>query len=93
VNEGCLSIPGIHEDVSRPARVTIAYEDEYGQPRVEELDGMRARVIQHEYDHLEGMNFIDHLSTLKKRLLRKPLIAITAGRFPRDYRVVLPPHG
>ncbi|MDR1274418.1 MAG: peptide deformylase [Odoribacteraceae bacterium] len=90
MNEGCLSVPGIHEDVSRPARITIAYKDEQWNDRVEELDGMRARIVQHEYDHVEGITFIDHLSPLKKRLLKNKLLAISAGKFQKDYRVVLP---
>jgi peptide deformylase len=90
MNEGCLSIPGIHEDVSRPARVTIAYKDENWNDRVEQLDGMRARIVQHEYDHVEGITFIDHLSTLKKRLLKNRLAALSAGKFHKDYRIVLP---
>ncbi|MDR1414697.1 MAG: peptide deformylase [Odoribacteraceae bacterium] len=90
MNEGCLSVPGIHEDIARPAAITIAYQDERGNPRVEELDGMRARVVQHEYDHIEGITFIDHLSPLKKRLLKSKLAAITGGNFHKEYRVVLP---
>ncbi|MDR2131057.1 MAG: peptide deformylase [Odoribacteraceae bacterium] len=90
MNEGCLSVPGIHEEVSRPERVTIAYKDENGEDRVEILDGMRARIVQHEYDHIEGITFIDHLSPLKKRLLKSKLAALTAGKFHKNYRVVLP---
>ncbi|MDR2414862.1 MAG: peptide deformylase [Odoribacteraceae bacterium] len=90
MNEGCLSIPGIHEDVSRPERVTIAYKDENWVDRVEHLEGMLARVVQHEYDHIEGHTFIDHLSTLKKRVLKKKLAALSRGNFQRNYRVVLP---
>jgi peptide deformylase len=90
MNEGCLSVPGIHEDVSRPARITIAYKDEQWNDRVEELDGMRARIVQHEYDHVEGITFIDHLSPLKKRLLKNRLLAISTGKFQKDYRVILP---
>ena len=93
MTEGCLSIPGLHEEVTRPERVTIAYRDETGIERVETLDGMRARVVQHEYDHVEGRTFIDRLSPLKRRLLRGNLSALAAGKFKSDYRVVLPSRG
>ena len=89
-NEGCLSIPGIHEDVVRKNKIKIAYKDENGVDHVEEFEGMRARIIQHEYDHLEGLVFTDHLSVLKKRLLKSKLNNISAGKFNIDYRVVLP---
>ncbi|MDR0544752.1 MAG: peptide deformylase [Odoribacteraceae bacterium] len=88
--EGCLSVPGIHEEVSRPCRVVITYRDETWRERVEELDGMRARVVQHEYDHIEGRTFIDRLSPLKRRILRKRLSSISAGLFDKAYRVILP---
>ena len=90
MSEGCLSVPGIHEEVSRPRRVVISYVDETWRERLEELDGMRARVVQHEYDHIEGRTFIDRLSPLKRRILRKRLTAISAGLFDKDYRVILP---
>jgi peptide deformylase len=89
-NEGCLSIPGIHEDVLRNDRIKIAYKDENGGDHVEVFEGMRARIIQHEYDHLDGKLFTDHLSVLKKRLLKSKLNNISAGKFSVNYRVVLP---
>ncbi len=89
-NEGCLSIPGIHEDVMRKDRIKIAYRDENWVEHVEEFSGPRARIIQHEYDHLDGIVFIDHLSALKKRLLKGKLNNISAGKFKQNYRVVLP---
>lgn len=89
-NEGCLSIPGIHEDVKRPNRIRIAYCDESGEQHEEVYDGIKAWVIQHEYDHLEGIVFTDHLSALKKRLLKSKLNAITQGKFKAGYRTVLP---
>ena len=89
-NEGCLSIPGIHEDVMRKDRIKIAYRDENWVEHVEEFTGTRARIIQHEYDHLDGIVFTDHLSALKKRLLKGKLNNISAGKFKQSYRVVLP---
>lgn len=89
-NEGCLSIPGIHEDILRKNKIKMAYTDEEGKQYVEEFEGMRARIIQHEYDHLDGKLFTDHLSLLKKRLLKGKLSNISAGKFNIDYRVVLP---
>ncbi len=88
-NEGCLSIPGIHEDVKRKNKIRIAYQDENGVPHEEEYEGIKAWIIQHEYDHLEGVLFTDHLSSLKKRILRNKLNNISIGKFKADYRVVL----
>src|SRR6056297_2362232 len=73
MNEGCLSLPEIREDVSRPDRVRIRYLDEFFNPHEEEFQGFPGRIIQHEYDHLEGILFIDHLSPLRKRLLKSKL--------------------
>lgn len=89
-NEGCLSIPGIHEDVRRRENIRMAYVNEAGERKEEEYSGVKAWIIQHEYDHLEGILFTDHLSALKKRLLKGKLNAISQGRFKADYRVVLP---
>lgn len=89
-NEGCISIPGIHEDVRRPDRIRIAYMDENGQMHEEEYSGIKAWIIQHEYDHLEGILFTDHLSALKKRLLKGKLNNISSGKFRAAYRVILP---
>jgi peptide deformylase len=70
--EGCLSIPDIHEDVERPARVTIRYTNLAGKPQEEEADGLFATCIQHEIDHLNGVLFIDHISKLKRdRIIKK----------------------
>ena len=77
--EGCLSLPTIHESVTRPTSVRISYETLDGEKRDEWIDGFLARVIQHEYDHLEGVLFIDHLSGLKRSLLRKTLNKIASG--------------
>jgi peptide deformylase len=88
--EGCLSIPGIREDVYRAARVTIRYQDLAWQEHEEVFDGIVARVIQHEYDHIEGVLFTDHLSGLKKRLLKGKLTKITKGDVDADYRMKFP---
>lgn len=89
-NEGCLSVPGIHEDVKRPDKIRIAYQDEEGVQHEEEYEGIKAWIIQHEYDHLEGIIFTDHLSSLKKRILKNKLNNISLGKFNAIYRVVLP---
>jgi peptide deformylase len=77
--EGCLSIPTIKEIVTRPTSIRITYQDMYGKHYDEEIDGFLARVIQHEYDHLEKTLFIDHLSSLKKSLIKKTLKKIASG--------------
>lgn len=86
-NEGCLSIPGIHEDVTRHDKITIEYFDENFQKHTEEYDGLRARVIQHEYDHIEGILFTDKISSFKKRLNEKRLKSIMEGKASVDYRM------
>ena len=86
-NEGCLSIPGIRENVYRKPIVTLRYQDEDFNQHEEKFDGMTARVIQHEYDHLEGVLFTDHLSPLKKRLIKSRLTKITKGDVDADYRM------
>lgn len=88
--EGCLSIPGIRGEVFRPERIRIRYFDENLKEYEEEYDGMAARVIQHEYDHIEGILFTDHLSPLKKRLLKSKLTNISKGQLKADYRVAIP---
>jgi peptide deformylase len=85
--EGCLSIPSIREDVSRPSKLRIRYFDENWQPYEEEFDGMKARIIQHEYDHIEGVLFTDHLSAFKRRLLKGKLTNITKGQVSVSYRM------
>lgn len=89
-NEGCLSIPNIREDVSRRARVTIKYQDINFQEYIETYDSLAARVIQHEYDHIEGILFTDKLSSLKKRLLRKRIQLISSGKVKTDYKMRFP---
>jgi peptide deformylase len=85
--EGCLSIPDIREDVDRPERVTLRYCNEKFEEFEQTYDGMMARIIQHEYDHLEGIMFVDHVSNLRKMLLRKRLNDIIAGRVNPGYRM------
>lgn len=88
--EGCLSIPNIREKISRKGTVRIRYYDENWNLMEEEYDGMKARIIQHEYDHLEGKLFIDYLSPLKKRLLKGKLNDISRGEVDTEYRILAP---
>ncbi|WP_297091661.1 peptide deformylase [uncultured Draconibacterium sp.] len=90
MNEGCLSLPEIREDVSRPDEVTLKYQDENFTEHLETFKGFAGRVIQHEYDHLEGILFVDHLSPLRKRLLKGKLLAISKGKVQPHYRIRIP---
>jgi peptide deformylase len=85
--EGCLSIPDIREDVTRPSVIRLRYLDENFKERVEEFSGLAARIIQHEYDHIEGVLFTDKLSPLKKRLIKGRLDKISRGMVDSDYRM------
>ncbi|AEE18228.1 peptide deformylase [Dokdonia sp. 4H-3-7-5] len=89
-SEGCLSIPGINEDVFRKPKVTIRYRDENFKEYTETYDGLIARVIQHEYDHIEGVLFTDKLSSLKKRLIKGKLVNISKGKCNAEYRMRFP---
>ena len=89
-NEGCLSIPDVREDVFRKPNITIEYVDENFEPHKETFDGLIARVIQHEYDHIEGVLFTDKLSSLKKRLIKGRLANISKGKIDVDYRMRFP---
>lgn len=89
-NEGCLSIPKVREDVHRKAIVRLRYMDENFVEHEQEFKGITARVIQHEYDHIEGKLFIDYLPPLKKRLIKKKLDDISAGKVKVDYRMLFP---
>ena len=89
-NEGCLSIPDVREDVSRQPKITIEYQDENFKVHTETLEGLAARVFQHEYDHIEGILFTDKLSTLKKRIIKKKLENISKGKISADYRMRFP---
>ncbi|MFK8046146.1 MAG: peptide deformylase [Crocinitomicaceae bacterium] len=88
--EGCLSIPKIREDVFRHPNIKISYYDENWNYFEEEYDGYAARIIQHEYDHIEGKLFTDHLSPLKKKMLKKKLTNISRGDIEVSYRMKFP---
>lgn len=87
MEEGCLSLPGIHESVKRPTRIHVTYQDEDFQMHDEWVDGYLARVMQHEFDHLDGHVFTDHLTGLRKQLVRTKLQALVKGRFSCNYKV------
>lgn len=89
-NEGCLSIPKIREDISRHEEIVIEYLDENFKKHNDTFSGMAARIIQHEYDHIDGILFVDHLSPLRKRLLSGKLNDITKGNVDVDYRMKFP---
>ena len=86
-NEGCLSIPGVREDVSRQKQITIEFVDEHFTPQQLTLTGLAARVVQHEYDHIEGILFTDKLSSFKKQLIKGKLTNISKGKVKVDYRM------
>ncbi|MFT5724200.1 MAG: peptide deformylase [Bacteroidia bacterium] len=88
--EGCLSIPHIRENVDRNAKIKLQFQDENFKTHIKEFDGMTARVIQHEFDHIEGIMFIDHISALKRRLMKGKLTDITKGNISVDYRMKFP---
>lgn len=89
-NEGCLSIPDVREDVFRKPNIKVEYFDEDFKKHTMELDGLAARVFQHEYDHIEGVLFTDKLSSLKKRLIKGKLLNISKGKINVDYRMKFP---
>jgi len=86
-NEGCLSIPEVREDVYRHEKITLEYYDEDFNKKTEVFDGLVARVIQHEYDHIEGILFTDLISSLKKQLIKKKLQNIMEGKTRPDYKM------
>lgn len=88
--EGCLSIPDIHSEVIRPEKVLLRYFDEDWNEQEEEFEGITARVIQHEYDHLEGVLFTDYVMGLKKRLMKKKLTNISKGKIDARYKMKFP---
>ncbi len=88
--EGCLSIPGIREEVSRKPELTIEYYNEKFELVEEKLDGLGARVVQHEYDHIEGILFIDKINPLRKQLIKSRLNAIVKGEIKVGYRMKFP---
>lgn len=89
-NEGCLSIPGIREDVYRQPKILLRYQDENFNTFEERFEGIAARIIQHEYDHIEGILFIEHLNPLKRRLLKNKLSNISKGKVKVDYKMRFP---
>jgi peptide deformylase len=90
MNEGCLSIPNLREEVLRESHIRINYYDENREYHDEEFEGYKARIIQHEYDHLDGILFPDRLTPLRRRLLKGKLMAISKGNFEADYKTILP---
>jgi peptide deformylase len=91
--EGCLSIPGIYEEVSRSLKLVVKAFDEFGRPFELEPEGYLARAIQHEVDHLEGVLFVDRLSPLKRQFLRRALEALARGELPEGYQPPVAPGG
>lgn len=87
-NEGCLSIPKIREDIRRPEEVVLEYFDENFQPHTQKFVGITARIIQHEYDHIEGKLFIDYLKPLRKKMLQGKLNDISKGKLKLDYKMM-----
>jgi peptide deformylase len=87
-NEGCLSIPKIREDIMRPEKIVLQYLDENLQPHTEKFIGLTARIIQHEYDHIEGKLFIDRLKPLRRKMLQGKLNDITKGKIKMDYKMM-----
>ena len=84
--EGCLSLPAIHEKVVRPTRIHVVWDDEQFQHHDEWIDGYLARVMQHEFDHLDGKMFVDHISPLRKQLIKSKLRALIQGRYRCGYK-------
>lgn len=90
LDEGCLSIPGLHESVTRPTRIHVTYLDEDLNPHDEWVEGYLARVMQHEFDHLEGVMYVDRVSAFRKQMINSKLRAIAQGKFRCPYRVKAP---
>jgi len=88
--EGCLSLPNIREEVTRPSKVRIEYYDRNWNLKEEEFDGIRARVVQHEYDHLDGKLFVDKINPIRRKLLSPRLNSISRGKADCDYKMVFP---
>jgi len=89
-NEGCLSIPDVREDVSRKDQITLQYQDENFETHRITLEGLAARVVQHEYDHIEGVLFTDRISPLKRRLIKNRLASISKGAISVEYKMKFP---
>jgi len=90
MTEGCLSIPNLREEVSRESHIRIEYFDENWEFHDETYEDYMARIIQHEYDHTDGILFTDRVSPLRKRLIKSKLTAISKGKFEAEYRTILP---
>lgn len=90
MEEGCLSLPGIHEPVRRPTRILVAYDDEQFQHHEEWVEGYLARVMQHEFDHLDAHLFVDRISPLRKQMVRSKLTQLIKGKFRCAYKVKSP---
>lgn len=88
-NEGCLSIPKIREDITRPEEILLEYVDENFQPHTQLFVGLTSRIIQHEYDHIEGKLFIDYLKPLRKKMLSGRLNDISKGKLKMDYKMMI----
>lgn len=90
-SEGCLSLPGLSENVSRVEHIRLRWMDEHFEPHEEEITGFLARIVQHEYDHLEGKLYVDHISPIRKQLIKAKLSNIVNGRTRCDYPVKYAP--
>ncbi len=90
MNEGCLSIPGLNEEVPRKDGIMISYVDEHFQPHTERYNGFIARVIQHEYDHIDGVLYVDRIAAFRKMLLKGKLRDISEGNVDVEYRMLFP---
>jgi peptide deformylase len=90
MTEGCLSIPKLHEEVDRESFIRMNYYDENWEYHEAQFDGYKARIIQHEYDHLDGVLFTDKVSPIRKRLLKSKLAALSKGKFEVSYKTILP---
>ena len=90
MEEGCLSVPGIHESVKRPSKIRVTYLDEQMQEHDEWVEGFLARVMQHEFDHLDGIVYTDHLKGLRRQLMQNKLKALVKGQFTANYKVKPP---
>ena len=89
-NEGCLSVPNIREDVERPEEIDVKYYDKDFNLHEEHLDGVKARIIQHEYDHLKGVLFVDKIALIRKKMISRRLAAISKGKVNVDYKIRIP---
>ena len=89
-NEGCLSFPGLHEEIQRKSVIYIHYLDENFQKHEERYDGILARIIQHEYDHIKGITMADRISSLRKMLLKRKLNDIASGNVDVHYKMIFP---